>query len=274
MLKSLFIPLVALFTIASYAARVDTVAVPSQAMNKSIKTVVITPDGYAAKGTAYPVVYLLHGYSGNYADWIKKAASTVRQADLYRMIIVCPDGGYGSWYFDSPVDKSFQYETHVAGEVVEWVDKNYNTVKDRSGRAISGLSMGGHGALYLALKHQDVFGAAGSTSGGVDLRPFPKNWDIAKRIGTYAAQPQRWEEMSVINMLHLLEPGSLHLIVDCGTGDFFYPVNKNLHQKLLDRNIPHEYTERPGAHNWEYWNNSVQYQMLFFSNVLKRGGRQ
>ncbi len=117
------------------------------------------------------------------------------------------------------MDKS-QYETHVAGEVVEWVDKNYNTVKDRSGRAISGLSMGGHGAPYLALKHQDVFGAAGSTSGGVDLRPFPKNWDIAKRIGTYAAQPQRWEEMSVIITLHLLEPGSLHPIVDCGTGDF------------------------------------------------------
>jgi S-formylglutathione hydrolase FrmB len=274
MLKRLFILLFALFSIASYAAQVDTVSVPSRAMNKSIKTVVITPDGYGAKGAAYPVVYLLHGYSGNYADWVKNASSTVRQADLYRIIIVCPDGGFSSWYFDSPVDKTFQYETHVAGEVVEWVDKNYNTIRDRSGRAITGLSMGGHGALYLALKHQDVFGAAGSTSGGVDLRPFPKNWDIAKRIGTYATQPRRWEEMSVINMLHLLEPGSLHLIVDCGTGDFFYPVNKNLHQTLLDRNIPHEYVERPGAHNWEYWNNSVQYQMLFFSNVLKRGGQQ
>ncbi len=72
------------FTIASYAARVDTVAVPSQAMNKSIKAG-NHADGYAAEGTAYPVVYLLHGYSGNYADWIKKAASTVRQADLYRI---------------------------------------------------------------------------------------------------------------------------------------------------------------------------------------------
>jgi enterochelin esterase-like enzyme len=73
MLKRLFILLFALFSIASYAARVDTVSVPSRAMNKSIKTVVITPDGYGAKGAAYPVVYLLHGYSGNYADWVKNA---------------------------------------------------------------------------------------------------------------------------------------------------------------------------------------------------------
>jgi len=70
-------------------------------------------------------------------------------------------------------------------------------------------------------------------------------------------------------MLHLLQPNSLALIIDCGTEDFFFKVNENLHQQLLYRNIPHEYTTRPGAHNWNYWTNAIQYQLLFMSNYFK-----
>ena len=82
--------------------------------------------------------------------------------------------------------------------------------------------MGGHGALYLAIKHQDVFGAAGVMSGGVDIRPFPDNWDMAKRLGAYSEQPERWEKNTVINMLYLLRPGSLSLIIDCGQKIFSF----------------------------------------------------
>jgi S-formylglutathione hydrolase FrmB len=63
--------------------------------------------------------------------------------------------------------------------------------------------MGGHGALNLAFKHQDVFGAAGSMSGGVDIRPFPNNWDMAKQLGTYAEQPERWEKNTPSGCAHL-----------------------------------------------------------------------
>ena len=160
------------------------------------------------------------------------------------------------------------YETYIADELVKWVDNNYKTIKSRTGRAITGLSMGGHGGLYLAFKHQDIFGAAGSMSGGVDLRPFPNNWDISKRLGTYSAYPERWEQNSVVNMLHLLTPKSLSLIIDCGTEDFFFKVNENLHQKLLERNIPHDYITRPGAHNWTYWANAVQYQLLYMNKFF------
>ncbi|WP_242499227.1 alpha/beta hydrolase family protein [Flavobacterium sp. 140616W15] len=80
--------------------------------------------------------------------------------------------------FDSPIDTTFKYETYVIDELVPFIDKNYKTITSREGRAISGLSMGGHGALYLSFKHQEVFGAAGSMSGGVDFRPFPEKWDI------------------------------------------------------------------------------------------------
>lgn len=266
--------LLALFFIlqaqATLAATVDTVNTYSQAMKKTIKAVVIKPAGYDGS-KALPVVYLLHGYGGNYTDWVKKVDAVQQQADQFNMLIVCPDGGVGSWYWDSPADPSFRYETYVSKELVSWIDEHYKTIRDRKGRGITGLSMGGHGALYLAIRHQDVFGAAGSMSGGVDIRPFPNNWDMAKRLGTYAQEPARWESHTVINQLHLLTSKSLALMIDCGTEDFFYKVNVNLHEQLLYRNIPHDFVTRPGAHNWNYWSNAVLYQMLFMHEYFGRG---
>jgi len=249
------------------AAIVDTVETYSPTMKKTIKAVVIRPDNYVS-AQALPVVYLLHGYSGNYSDWIIKAKGFEKAVDLYQIIIVCPDGN-NSWYWDSPVDPSYKYETYVSNELVSRIDSKYKTIKDRKGRGITGLSMGGHGALYLALKHQDVFGAAGSMSGGVDIRPFPNNWDMALRLGRYSEHPENWEKYTVINLLHLLTPNSLALLIDCGTEDFFYKVNENLHQQLLYRNILHDYITRPGAHNWNYWTNAIQYQLLFMNNYFK-----
>lgn len=263
--------LIFLFTIwvfaSTRAAIVDTIQVYSQSMKKNIRAVIVTPDNYTS-AKELPVVYLLHGYSGNHLDWITKAKGFEKAADQYNLIIVCPDGGYGSWYWNSPVDPKSQYETFVSDELVKAIDAKYKTIKDRAGRAITGLSMGGHGALYLAIRHQDVFGAAGSMSGGVDIRPFPNNWDMAKQLGTYAEQPERWEKNTVINMLNLLTPNSLAIIIDCGTDDFFFKVNENLHQQLLYRNIPHDFISRPGAHTWPYWTNSVKYQLLFMRNYF------
>ncbi|QRR01177.1 alpha/beta hydrolase [Dyadobacter sandarakinus] len=256
-------------SLLAQAAIVDTVETYSNAMKKSIKAVVVRPDNYNT-ASAMPVVYLLHGYSGNYADWITKANDFKSAADRYQMMIVCPDGGFGSWYWDSPADNQWKYETYLSGELVRWIDSKYKTIKDRKGRAITGLSMGGHGALYLAMRHQDIFGAAGSMSGGVDIRPYPNNWDMAKRLGTYAEQPERWERNTVINMLHLLTPNALALMIDCGTEDFFFKVNEKLHEELLYRGIQHDYVTRPGAHNWPYWNNAVKYQLLFMSEFFSR----
>lgn len=255
------------FQLSATAAIVDTVETYSASMKKNIKAVVITPDNYA-NDKELPVVYLLHGYSGGYADWITKAKGFEKAADQYQLIIVCPDGN-NSWYWDSPIDPRYKYETYVSKELVEWIDSKYKTIKSPKGRAITGLSMGGHGALYLAFRHQDVFGAAGSMSGGVDIRPFPNSWDMAARLGKYAERPDNWEKNTVINLLHLLTPNSLALIIDCGTDDFFFKVNENLHQQLLQRNIPHDYITRPGAHNWPYWSNAIGYQLLFMNNFFK-----
>lgn len=255
------------------AARIDTLYVYSNSMNKEIPVLSVLPDNYTPS-KSFPVVYMLHGYSGSYRDsFVKDESPAVKWADLLDIILIMPDGGFSSWYFDSPIDSTYRYETFVSKELVEYVDNRFSTVNSPKGRAISGFSMGGHGALYLSFRNQDVFGAAGSMCGGVDIRPFPLNWDISKRLGAQAEYPENWEKNTVINLVHLLTPKSLAIIMDCGTEDFFYDVNFKLHEKLSYMNIPHEFISRPGGHNWEYWGNSVNNHMLFFDNFFRRSDR-
>ena len=256
-----------------FSATVDTVMVKSESMNKNVKALVVKPKIYDDR-SAFPVLYLLHGYSGRYDGWVKDAPHIKELADLYGMMIVCPDGGFDSWYWDSPVDSTYRYETFVSRELIAWIDQQYKTIPSREGRAITGLSMGGHGGLYLAFRNQDIFGACGSMSGGVDIRPFPNNWNMAARIGKQSEHPANWEKYTVMNQLHLLTPNKLRIIIDCGTEDFFYQVNKRLHEELLYRNIPHDFISRPGAHNGAYWSNAVKYQMLFFHDFFEIAERK
>lgn len=252
------------------AAEVDTVETFSPSMKKNIKAVVVTPKGYKKSKQPFPVVYLLHGHGGNYSNYINKVPAIKDYSDKFRIILVSVDANVNSWYFDSPVDEKVRYETYTAIELVNWIDSHYKTIKDRKGRGITGLSMGGHGAMYLSFRHQDVFGVAGSMSGGVDFRPFPKNWAITQKLGSFEEYPERWNENTVINMIDKIKPGSPELIIDCGTDDFFFAVNNNFHQKLLDNKIPHEYIVRPGAHNWNYWTNAIAYQLFFMSRYFNR----
>lgn len=265
--KILSFMLLACMATGAFAARLDTVMTYSKAMNKEIPAIVITPDSYTSKKD-YSVVYMLHGFGGSYKnDWASPKWDVVKYADVYDIIIVTPDGS-DSWYLDSPIDPSYRYETYISQELVAFVDTHYSTRATREGRAITGLSMGGHGALHTAFLHQDVFGACGSMSGGVDIRPFPNNWHMSKTLGTYAEHPENWERHTVINLTHLLTPGSLAIIFDCGTDDFFYEVNCRLHEKLEYMNIPHDFTSRPGAHTAEYWRNSIKYHLVFFDNYF------
>ncbi|NGF56674.1 esterase family protein [Parapedobacter sp. SGR-10] len=267
-MKHLYIGLALLLSIGQlFAAKVDTVEVYSAAMKKKIKAVVISPE--KTNTAPVPTLYLLHGYGGNYTNWVKRASHIKELVDHYNYIVVCPDGGVRSWYWDTPGDKDYQYETFVSKELVSFIEQNYTVCKDKHGRAITGLSMGGHGALYLAIRHQDVYGAAGSTAGGVDIRPFPNNWEMAKRLGPYKDNKAAWDEHTVMEMLHLIEPNNLKLFIDCGTDDFFYAVNQELHRKLTYLNIPHAFVSMPGKHNWDYWTQSILLQMAFFDNYFR-----
>lgn len=264
--KIFLLSLVAFFVLPAQAAVVDTINVRSDAMDKDVQAVVISPG--SGKTTA-PVIYLLHGHGGNAKSWISLKPDLPEIADRYGVMFVCPDGK-NSWYWDSPVDPSYRYETFVSKELVDYIDARYPTVKDRKGRAVTGLSMGGHGAMWLSFRHKDVFGAAGSTSGGVDIRPFPNNWNMAERLGKESENREVWDSHTVVNQVDRLKNGDLALVIDCGYSDFFFEVNNDFHKKLLKYKIDHDFIVRPGAHNGEYWNNSIDYQILFFKKYFDR----
>lgn len=253
-----------------YAARVDTVMVNSPSMNKEVKVLVIVPKAATAPKYVFcPVVYLLHGYGGNAKTWIDVQPELPQIADEKGIIFVCPDGK-NSWYWDSPLNQDYRYETFVSSELIDYIDSHYKTLTNRRFRAITGLSMGGHGALWNAIRHKDVFGAAGSTSGGVDIRPFPKNWQMAEQLGEWETNKEVWEAHTVVNQIDSLQNGDLALIIDCGEADFFLEVNKDLHNRLLERKIDHDFITRPGGHTGTYWSNSIDYQILFFSKFFRK----
>lgn len=258
----LFILMVCSFCL--HAASVDTVEIYSKAMHRSIKTVVIRPDSYTSSTQKYPVMYLLHGAFGSYANWVTKVPHIKALADQYQIMIVCPDGGYTSWYFDSPVDSNYQYETFVAKEVPAYTDAHYSTIANRKGRVITGLSMGGHGGLFLAFRHSDIFSACGSMSGALHVTVITQKYDVEKRLGDTAANRKYWHDWSVLNVIDQYPKDSLAITMDCGTEDKVLAMNRAVHEKMLRLHIPHEYTERPGEHNWAYWSNAIDYQFLFF----------
>lgn len=263
-MKFLLTITVLFFCFILHAGTADTISIYSNSMKKQIKCVVITPNSYSKSKSRFAVVYLLHGHGGNYAQWLNTAPQLLQKADELQLILVCPDAGYGSWYLNSPVDKTFQYETFTAKELVTYIDNHYKTIANKQHRAVTGLSMGGHGALYLSIRNKEVFGAAGSICGGVDIRPFPNYWDLKKRLGDTICCKQNWEKHTVMNTVNQLKNGEIRLIIDCGLNDFFLDVNRALHQKLLRLKIDHDYTERPGNHNKEYWGSAVDYHLLFF----------
>lgn len=259
------------FAINSLLAQtVDTVGVYSPSMKKQIKNVVILPAGYGKDvQQKYPVLYLLHGHGNRYDSWIKLIKPQLPQiASETGIIMVCPDGE-SSWYWDSPINPQSRFETYVSSELTGYMDKNYNTIPTRQGRAVTGYSMGGHGGLWLGLQHPDIFGACGSMSGGVDIRPFPGSWNMKDQLGDYSKNTKCWDEHTVINSIpYNLAYGPLAIIIDCGTEDFFYPVNQKLHEKLLENHIPHDYIIRPGQHTQTYWRNAIDYQVLFFTRFF------
>lgn len=247
--------------------QINVVTVNSAKMGRDIKNLVIVPkavvDGDDAR---YPVVYLLHGHGGSYVDW-QAHTDLTKLANDYSMIFVCPDAQNG-WYFDSPVDSRSQYETYVTKELREYVEANYPTINDAKHRAITGLSMGGHGALWLGWRHPDIYGSCGSMSGAVDIMTLKDRFDLDKVLGKYAQNHESWKEHSVINLVPNLKNGQ-NIIIDDGAQDFLIKENRALHAALLDKGIKHQYSERPGRHAWAYWVVSLPQHLNFFAKCFK-----
>ncbi len=251
------------------ASSVDTISIWSISMKKSIKAVVIKPDSYQIKINRFSVVYLLHGYAGAFDNWISRVPEIKNYADSFNCIIVCPDGEFSSWYFDSPIDSTYRYETHISKEVVGYIDLHFKTIANKNHRAITGLSMGGHGALYIAIKHPKVFSVAGSMSGLMDLNDRKKSYDISKRIGDMMNFATNLQNYSVINLIEKNTNSPVNIIFDCGSNDVFIESNRRLHQKMLQLKMVHVFIEKEGSHNWDYWGKSVLDQLSYFQQYFK-----
>ena len=258
----------------SVAGTVDTVSIYSNAMHTSYKCVVVKPNSYRNSQHKFETVYLLHGHSGSFSNWIKLVPQIMQYADDYQLIIVCPEGKYASWYFDSPVADSMQFETYVGKEVPAFIDKHYHTIQNRNARAITGLSMGGHGGLFLGFRHADFFGACGSMSGALLIDQITGNQYGLNKILGDTSNRQRYYDYSIMKEMEQYPKDSLAIIIDCGTEDFIIEMSRAVHKKMLALKIPHDYTERPGRHEWNYWRKALQFQLLYFRNFfdMKKAG--
>lgn len=262
----------------TFAEMVIDVSVPSASMDKEIPASVILPTGYEPGATnRWPVVYVLHGAGGSSRRYIEADLGFTKLADRIGAIFVCADGGKTSWWFDSPIDPSYRYETHVVNELVPWIDAHYQTLPERSKRAVMGASMGGHGACWIGFRHKDLFGAVGLIAGGVDLLPFPNNWDIAKRLGPRDEFPERWKEHSAISEAAKLKNGDIEIVSVVGTSDFFLEPNRRMHKLLSDNKVAHAYVELRGSddkasgHDYAFTAMALPIIGSFIDNWFKSG---
>jgi putative tributyrin esterase len=239
----------------------------SKLMQREMPYRVILPKDYSAsKEKRYPVIYLLHGLFGSSANWTTLTKLPV-YAQCYDAIIVTPEGENG-WYTDYDSIAANKHESYIIKELIPEIDAKYRTISKREGRVIAGLSMGGYGALKFAFKYPEMFILAGSFSGALGAATYgssPGMESIVKTIDD--AMGPRGNATRTSNdlfaMVRNASPEKIKALpfvyLDCGTEDsLFFQNNREFVALLIEKKIPHEYRELPGAHNWEYWNKQVQ----------------
>jgi S-formylglutathione hydrolase FrmB len=264
----------------SFGGRVETIQFKSSLTGKMLPYSVLLPPDYASparRTQSYPVLYLLHGLSGHYSNWLSKT-KLAEYAALYQMIIVTPEGNDG-WYTDSATVSADKYETYIVQELIPDVESRFRAIKTRAGRAVAGLSMGGYGALKFGLKYSDRFIFAASLSGALDAAARAEDdrrfaWEYLRPsiLQTFGGNDS---PVRAANDLHNLARNlpveriaSLPFFYfDCGTEDGFLATNRELATIFLERKIPHEFRQLPGGHNWAYWDAQVQ-------EVLRLAGRR
>ncbi|MGE3819342.1 MAG: alpha/beta hydrolase, partial [Isosphaeraceae bacterium] len=144
-----------------------TVTYESPSVGRTLRCRVILPADYEGSNRRYPVLYLLHGFSGDFTSWSKHGVEESVQG--YPLIVVLPDGG-NSWYVnwsETGPDRREAWEDAQVKDLVGHVDAHYRTIASREGRAINGLSMGGYGALTVGLRHPETFCSVGSSAGAL-----------------------------------------------------------------------------------------------------------
>ena len=272
---------------------------------------VYLPPSYATDpGRRFPVAYYLHGAWGSEDDWIQKGGidvvlDSLIAAGMPEMIVVMPDGDdgfYTEWATAYPwracpartdlreaaaryCVRHPAYDRYVAHDLVRQIDATYRTVADARHRGVAGLSMGGFGALALAVEYPDLWAAAASHSGALEL--LTTAFDTTTGTATYAARPDTsgglwavqgpafgtdtsaWWERDPAGRLARMKPGARSrvppLYADVGTGDGLLAGNRAFRADLARLGVPLEYHEYPGVHDWAYWRAHVAASLLWLS---------
>ncbi|HKO15578.1 MAG TPA: alpha/beta hydrolase family protein [Gemmatimonadaceae bacterium] len=277
---------------------------------------VLLPASYGrSPARRYPVAYYLHGLSGSEGDWLARAgidhvADSLVAGGAPEVILVLPDGDDG-WYSDWPAEVPLatcadtlhsespgkfcvahqRYDRYVAHDLVSYVDAHYRTRADRAHRGIGGLSMGGYGAIAIALRHPDRFAAAASHSGVLSSlyigpKPFAAPASYAAGLDTlralhasflprlesaWGSDAAGWRANDPAQLAAALRARHTSLpalFVDCGSEDGLVDENRAFHWELTRLGIPHRYAEWPGAHTWRYWSTHVSESLSWMSGVI------
>ena len=260
----------------------------SDSLGKQSKATIIVPQGTSGP---FPVLYLLHGRGDDHTNWTR-FTSLERYVQDLPLIVVMPDGARG-FYCDSVTNPLLAYESFIVKDLIAFVDATFQTKANRENRVVAGLSMGGYGATKLALKHPHLFGAAVGHSGVYKKYNERAPWlnadeqrEVASILGDenesdandndvftlaqnlaneYSKSRQDAHHLPALRLPALRLPA---LRFDCGTDDYLIEDNRSWHAHLQNLNIPHEYQEHSGAHNWEYWDKHIPDTLDFFTRYL------
>jgi len=252
--------LVAFYIYSASSVHVKTVALQSKLVGKALPYEVVLPRGYAliTSRRRYPVLYLLHGWNGHPQGWLTET-KLKEYAARYQVIVVLPEGDNG-WYTDSATVAAEKYESYILQELIPDVDNRFRTLRERRGRAVAGLSMGGYGALKFGLKHPELFAFSASMSGAFDAPVRMDDYSIKQVFGA-ADDPSRTanDVFKLADKLSADEVAALpYFYLACGTQDPWAQTNRELSKLFTERKIAHEYRELPGGHDWKYWDRELQ----------------
>ena len=234
----------------------------SESLGREMHYRVLLPTGYAESARSFPVLYLLHGWHGDYKNW-STLTDLTHYAEKLPIIIVMPDAS-DSWYVNSATSPQEKFEQYIIRDLIEEVDQHWRTLRSSHRRAIAGLSMGGYGAVKFALKYPAPFALAGSISGAFNATEMPlseSRADLAPSLQSAfgdAGSPARADN-DVYTAVERAVPASIpYLYLDCGNRDVsFLEPNRRLVSKLSERGLIYEYHETPGAHTWHYWDSRL-----------------
>lgn len=249
-------------------ATVENHKLNSKLMAREMPYRVVVPTNYKSEKTRrYAVIYLLHGLTGHFDNWTDRSKLAEHAAE-YEYIFVTPEGDNG-WYSDSATVPNDKYESYIIEELIPEIDKNFRTVADRNHRAVAGLSMGGYGSLKFGLKHPEKFAVVGSFSGALqaaslNAKMLGNGWKALTDSITsvYGADdsPTRAanDVFKIVREMPADKAKTLPFIyIDCGTEDGLIGTNREFSTLLLEKKIPHEFRQLPGAHNWKFWDSQI-----------------